>query len=118
MYVTVASMVMMSASVVSSGWPFPFAPLDVPATYRICVEGDLENDYSQRLWGMTSTLVDKPGEPEQSALVGEVVDQAALVGIINALYNAGHTVVSVERIQPTIDPGPGDAFHPDSGKEG
>ena len=31
-------------------------------------------------------------------LVGEVADQAALVGVINALYNMGYTVVSVERI--------------------
>ena len=52
---------------------------------------------------MTSSPVEKIGEPEQTVLVGEVADQAALVGIINALYNSGHTVVSVERVLPDTD---------------
>jgi hypothetical protein len=90
---------------------FPFTPMDTPATYCICVVGDLESSYAQRLWGMTSTPVEQAGGPNQTALVGEVVDQAALIGIINALYNAGHTVVSVERVLPEADP------KPESGKE-
>ena len=52
---------------------------------------------------MTSTPLEKSGVPGQSALVGQVSDQAALVGIINALYNAGHTVLSVERLLPGAD---------------
>ena len=81
----------------------PPVPMDMPATYRICVIGGLESDYVERLWGMTSTLLEQAGEPDQTALVGEVADQAALVGIINALYNSGHTVVSVERLLPVSD---------------
>ena len=83
---------------------FPLVPMDMPATYRICVMGCLESRYAERFWGMTSTPVEQVDEPEQTILVGEVADQAALVGIINALYNMGHTVVSVERILP--DPNP------------
>lgn len=82
----------------------PLVPMDTPATYRICVVGGLESNYAERLWGMTSTPVAQAGEPQQTALEGEVADQAALVGVINALYNAGHTVVSVERIPPGLDP--------------
>ena len=81
----------------------PLFPMDMPATYRICVEGDIDSDYAERYWGMKLSLIERTGEPEQIALVGEVADQAALVGIINALYNAGHTVVSVERIHPDAD---------------
>jgi hypothetical protein len=77
--------------------------MDMPATYRICVTGYLESELAERLWGMTSSPDEKIGEPEQTALVGEVADQAALVGIINALYNSGHTVVSVERLLPDTD---------------
>ncbi len=84
--------------------PKRLVPMDMPATYRICVTGCLESELAERLWGMTSSLVEKIGEPEQTALVGEVADQAALVGIINALYNSGHTVVSVERLLPDADP--------------
>ena len=82
----------------------PLAPMDEPATYRIRIMGVLESDLAERFWGMTSSTVEKIGEKEQTVLVGEVADQAALVGIINALYNSGHTVVSVERLLPDADP--------------
>jgi hypothetical protein len=78
--------------------------MEMPATYRICVVGVVDSDYAERYWGMKLNLIEQTGEPEQTVLVGEVADQAALVGIINALYNAGHTVVSVERILPDTDP--------------
>ena len=65
---------------------------DMPATYHICVYGGLESSWAERLWGMTSTPIKEAG------------DQADLVGIINALYNLGHTVVSVERFAPDEDP--------------
>ena len=87
---------------------FPLVPMDMPATYRICVLGGLESSYAERLWGMTSTAVELIDASEQTTLVGEVADQAALVGIINALYNSGHTVVSVERLLPDADQNPKD----------
>ena len=58
---------------------------------------------AERFWGMTSSPVEKNGEPEQTVLVGEVVDQAALIGIMNALYISGHAVVSVERLPPDAE---------------
>ncbi len=82
---------------------FPLFPMDMPATYRICVVGGVDSAYAERYWGMKLSSFKKIDEPEQTALVGEVADQAALVGIINALYNAGHTVLSVERLIPDSD---------------
>ncbi|MEJ2753361.1 MAG: hypothetical protein P8169_11905 [Chloroflexota bacterium] len=79
---------------------FPLDPMDTPATYRICFIGGLESSWAERLWGMTSAPIEEAGDPEQTMLVGEVPDQTVLVGIINALYNLGHTVVSVERMHP------------------
>ena len=78
-------------------------PMDMPVTYRICIIGVLESGLAERYWGMISSPVKPMGEPEQTVLVGEVADQAALVGIINALYNYGHTVVSVERLLSDAD---------------
>jgi hypothetical protein len=78
--------------------------MDMPATYRICITGVLESGVAERYWGMKSTSVEQIDEPGQTVLIGEVADQAALVGIINALYNFGHTVVSVERLLPDTDP--------------
>ena len=81
-------------------------PMDTPATYRICFIVGLESSWAERLWGMTSAPIEEAGDPEQTELVGEVADQAVLVGIINALYNLGHTVVSVERLNPDADLSP------------
>ena len=77
----------------------PPVPLDEPATYRIQITGCLESDLAERRWGLTAKPVKKRGKPEQTVLFGEVADQAALVGIINALYNYGHTVVKVKRFK-------------------
>jgi hypothetical protein len=82
---------------------FPLFPMDLPATYRICVVGGVDSAYAERYWGMKPSIIEPTGEPAQTTLVGEVTDQAALVGIINALYNAGHTVLSVERIHSDVD---------------
>ena len=79
-------------------------PMDMPAMYRICITGSLESELAERLWGMSSIPIGKTAESEQTALVGEVADQAALVGIINALYNSGHSVVSIERQIHDTDP--------------
>ena len=82
---------------------FPEIQLDLPAHYHIYVTGILDSDWVERRWGMTSSTVEQRGEPDQTVLVGKVVDQAALIGVINALYNMGHTVVSVKRLFPDTD---------------
>jgi hypothetical protein len=87
-------------------------PMDMPGTYRICVAGCLENGWAERIWGMSSTPVEQTGEGEQTLLAGKVADQAALVGIINALYNMGHAVLSVERLPPEVD-SPADEMNQD-----
>ena len=81
----------------------PHFPIDLPSTYRICVTGGLENGWAERLWGMTSIPIEQAGEREQTLLAGKVADQAALVGIINALYNMGYAFVSVERTPPDAE---------------
>jgi len=78
----------------------PGIPLDLRAHYQISVTGILDSGWVERRWGMTSSTVEQRGEPDQTVLAGEVVDQAALIGVLNALYNMGHTVVSVERLRP------------------
>jgi hypothetical protein len=82
----------------------PEVPLDLPTHYRIYVTGVVASSWVERYLGMTSALVELKDEPDQTVLVGEVTDQAALIGIINALYHKGHTVVSVERIHSDTFP--------------
>lgn len=40
------------------------------------------------------------GGQTETELTGLVTDQAALLGLINLLYDLGHAVMSVERIEP------------------
>ena len=61
--------------------------LDNSATYRICVQGTLDQKYSDYLQGMTIfTEYDKSGHPV-TILHGQLVDQAALLGVLETLSN-------------------------------
>ena len=65
-----------------------------PQVYVITVQGELEPAWSDRLGGMTITVHHKLGGPI-TVLTGELVDQAALQGILKAVYDLGLPVVSV-----------------------
>jgi hypothetical protein len=69
-----------------------------PAIYSIRVLGRLDKSWSNRLSDLTilsynTTLIDGV---EMTALTGELIDQAALMGVLNALYNLRLTIWSVE----------------------
>jgi len=68
---------------------------DQPAFYRIKIQGTLGQHWSESLAGLT---ISATGEHDQSVttLSGEVLDQAALMGVLNGLYGMGYTLLSVE----------------------
>jgi len=70
-----------------------------PATYRICILGTLGKQWSDYYGGMTiehdSVLTQYP----VSILTGRLVDQAALIGVINSLYDLGCPLLSVECVE-------------------
>ena len=65
--------------------------MDGPAIYRICVTGVLSSDWSNRLAGMQITL-----NEGNTILVGRLNDQAALSGVLTALYELHLPVINVE----------------------
>ena len=69
-------------------------PVDKSAGYQIRVQGHVSPRLAERL-GLSIADVD---EPDQSVttLYGQVVDQAALMGILNSLYGMGFSLLSVE----------------------
>jgi hypothetical protein len=67
-----------------------------PATYRITVEGRLEPRWSERLGGMQISATERGESGAFTILEGEVKDQAALLGVLNALCNLHLPLVSVE----------------------
>lgn len=71
---------------------------EYPAIYSIRVLGSLDKSWSNRLSDLTimsynTILIDGI---EMTALTGELIDQAALMGVLNALYNLRLTLWSVE----------------------
>jgi hypothetical protein len=68
---------------------------DQPATYRIQIQGHLGQNWVDYLGGLAISV---GGEPDQAVttLSGKVLDQAALVGILNSLYDMGYPLLCVE----------------------
>ena len=61
--------------------------------YRIRVEGQLDPSWSDWLGGFTIL----PQSDDSTLLVGPIVDQAALQGILNQLYGMNLDLLSLER---------------------
>ena len=70
-------------------------PFDRPAIYQISVQGRIEPDWSDRLAGMALRLTTQDGRPPVTTLDGELSDQAALLGVLNSLYELHLTILSV-----------------------
>ena len=69
---------------------------DKPSTYRIRVRGKIESKWSDWLGGMHITPHRLEGKSAWTELIGPLSDQAALVGVLNALYEMHLSIVSVE----------------------
>ncbi len=73
--------------------------LGTPATYRIVVQSALDESWSSRLGSMTITPVSQEHELPVTILVGELIDQAALLGVLNFLYDLAQPLLSVECLE-------------------
>lgn len=67
--------------------------MDALADYRICVQGCLDESWSERMGGLE---VQTTLETAITTLTGSLPDQAALSGVLNTLYDLQLPVVSVE----------------------
>jgi hypothetical protein len=76
-----------------------------PALYRIRVRGCIAPRWEQWLDGMRI----EPGmQPDETALTGCLVDQAALLGLLQKLANLGLTLLEV-----AVDEGPAQESAPE-----
>jgi hypothetical protein len=75
---------------------------DEAATYRITVLGYLDPGWSDRLGAMTITPMTDPGSRTVTTLLGRLLDQAALAGVLNTLYDLGLTLLFVERFPDCV----------------
>ena len=73
---------------------------DKAACYRIKVKGTLSPSWSDYLGGLDISVKDEQGSPH-TILEGELLDQAALMGVIDSLYNLGYMILEIV-CQPTL----------------
>lgn len=69
---------------------------DSPARYRICAQGAFDARWLDMLSGAWVIGDHHSNELRITIFVGCVADQAALVGVLNHLYNLGLSLISVE----------------------
>lgn len=73
---------------------------DRPAVYEIRVTGVLDESWSDCLGGMT--IVNTPAGQQtalpEATLAGRLEDQAALLGVLNTLYNFGHSLLQLQSV--------------------
>ena len=80
----------------------PKLMVSTPATYRICVQGHWDEKWSDYVQGMSiSTEYDECQNPV-TTLTGQLLDQAAFMGVINTLYNHRLPILSVECLSAEI----------------
>ena len=70
-----------------------------PANYRIEVQGNLDESWSNRLLGMSVTTSSREDKGVVTTLVGRLKDQAELMGVFDTLYNLHLTILSVEYLR-------------------
>ena len=70
-----------------------------PAMYKIKVQGELKENWSERLLGMQITIDRSQRNLPISVLVGQINDQTALSGVLNALYDYNMTIISVHMLK-------------------
>ncbi len=73
-------------------------PISYPAKYQIHIQGKLDSSWSDRLAGMSiATTVGRNAAP-LTTLQGELVDQSALLGVLNTLHDLGYSLLQVNHL--------------------
>jgi len=76
----------------------PSLHLDHPAHYRIRAQGLFDASWLEMLSGAWVIQSHQSSENETTLLVGQVMDQAALMGVLKQLYSLGFPLLLVEYI--------------------
>ncbi len=90
--------------------PLAGPAFDQGAYYHILLRGRLDASWSEDLAGMTVTAAAElglePAEEPATSLAGWLLDQAALYGLLQYIYNLGLTILAVRRSDgPILEPG-------------
>jgi hypothetical protein len=67
-----------------------------PGTYKIIVQGILDESWSDRLAGMVITISDPENGAPTTILIGHLRDQTQFSGVLNSLYELHLPILLVE----------------------
>ena len=70
--------------------------LETPAMYEIRVQGALERGWFDRMAGLEIVVERSADAAPVTVLSGRFIDQAALAGALNLLYDLGFPLLSVQ----------------------
>jgi len=76
--------------------------MDTPGIYRIKVQGKLEADWADRVGGLEVTAINVNSGIEETTLEGRLEDQAALTGLLVALYELHLPLKLVECLEENV----------------
>jgi hypothetical protein len=68
--------------------------MDTTAYYQITLRGYLDISWEQQL-GMSISHLSSPDGVPLTVLTGQLIDQAALFGVLNGMYGLGFPLISV-----------------------
>jgi hypothetical protein len=71
-----------------------------PVTYRIRVQGALDNSQTARITGLQVDTEVEEDVSISTTLTGALHDEAELAGVLDRLYALGLPLISVEREEP------------------
>jgi hypothetical protein len=72
---------------------------DTPGVYQIRVQGFLDESWSDRMNEADIRVQNPPDEAPVSLVTGHFIDQAALAGVLNTLYDLGYPLLKVELLE-------------------
>ena len=72
---------------------------DTPGVYQIGVQGLLDESWSDRMNGVDIRVQKLPDEAPVTLLTGYFVDQTALAGVLNTLYDMGYPLLKLELLE-------------------
>ena len=70
-----------------------------PAVYRIRILGILDKTWSDYCRGMQIEHEGTEQHHTMTVLIGRLADQSALIGVLNALFDIGYPILSVEYLE-------------------
>ena len=80
--------------------------LTKPAVYRIRISGRMDPKWSETLQGLTLSVMEQEGRKAFTELSGLLPDQAALLGVLQQIYENNIPLLSVECLSAAPRPEP------------